>query len=320
MKALRISHGIRCFAAGAASVMLLGLTACSAQVGEPEGTSADSGDLPEGAVPEIAAMVPEEVRATGVLKVASEVYPPAVIVPEDGGAPSGFEIETAREVAKIFGLEYQPKIIPFDSLIPSLQAARYDLAFGLIALTDERIKVLSFVQNHDSVDGFLVARDSEITELTDQYDLCGLTLSVLVGSIEELRARDISTMCGDEGEPALTVKTFKDQANADLAVETGRVDIGFSSSTQAAYNADNSDGRLRYVEQPWTVENYGTGAVIADTEYQDEMAEAVEAALDHMIETGRQGEILDKDNYGYGKVTDAVTFRKGAELEPVVTD
>lgn len=317
---MRNPHALRCATGGAAAVLLIGLSACSAQVGEPESSSTSSENLPEGAVPEIAELVPDEVRSTGVLTVASEVYPPAVIVPKGGGEPTGFEIETAREVAKIFGLEYQPKIIPFDSLIPSLQANRYDISFGLIALTEERIKVLSFVQNLDSKDGFLVAADSDITKLTDQHDLCGLRLSVLVGSIEELRARDIDKMCEQAGEPALAITTFKDQASADLAVETGRADIGFSSDTQAAYNAEHSGGRLRFVEQPWTVESFGTGAVIADTAYQEEMAAAVEAALDHMIETGRQGEILDEHNNGLGKVKDAVTFPKGSELKPVVLD
>lgn len=316
----RLTARCRRASAGAVSILLLGLSACSAQIGEADGSTAASDDLPPGAVPKIAGMVPEEVRSTGVLKVASEVYPPAVIVPKGGGDPTGFEIETAREVAKILGLEYQPKIIPFDSLIASLQANRYDISFGMIALTDERIEVLSFVQNHNSKDGFLVAADSEITKVTDPYDLCGLKLSVLVGSIEELRARDIDTKCEKASDPALTITTFKDQASADLAVETGRADIGFSSATQAAYNAEHSDERLRFVEQPWEVETYGTGAVIADTDYQDEMAAAVEAALDHMIRTGQQGKILDEHNYGLGKVTDAVTFLKGSELEPVVLD
>lgn len=313
--------GFRFPVVAASSGLALLLAGCGAQIGSGDTANAeDAADLPEGAVAEIAEMVPQAVSEDGTFVVASEIYPPGVIVPDDGSAPSGFEISTAQEIATIFGLEYQPEIIPFDSIIPSLQANRYEAAIGEIALNEERVNTLTFVQNRDSKDGFLVAADSDITELEDQYSLCGMRLSALVGSVEETRAKDIAAMCEEAGEPALTVTTYKDQAAADLAVETGREDISFSSSTQAAYNGENSDGRLRFVEQPWTIENYGTGVVIADTDYQEDMAAAVEAALDHMIENGRMAEINEEFAYGLGGVGDAVTFAKGTggDLTPVV--
>jgi polar amino acid transport system substrate-binding protein len=262
-------------------------------------------------VPEIAGMVPEAIASKGVLNVAAEAYPPAVIVPPSGGEPTGWEIETAKDLAAVLGLETKINIIPFDSIVPSLQAGRYDVAMGEIAIIPERTEVVSFVQSHVSTDAFMVPADSSIEELSGPLDVCGLSMTVLVGSIEASRAEDMSKGCQEAGKEPLEIMTFKDQASADLALAGGRFDIGFGSASQAAYVVEQTAPKFRLVEMPWS-EVTPTGVVIADTEYAGEMAEAVKAAIDHLIETGRQQEILDEFNGGLGNVPEATIHPKTA--------
>jgi polar amino acid transport system substrate-binding protein len=298
------------------TALVLTATACGGDspAGGDSGDAAGAGDSAASAVEEVAAiadLVPEAVASKGVLNVASEAYPPAVIVPPSGGEPTGWEVETAKDLGRVLGLETKINIIPFDSIVPSLQAGRYDIAMGEIAIIPERTEVVSFVQSHESTDAFMVPADSSIEELTGPLDVCGLSLTVLVGSIEATRAEDMNKGCQEAGKEPLEVTTFKDQASADLALAGGRFDIGFGSASQAAYVVEQTAPKFRLVEMPWS-EVTPTGVVIADTEYANEMAEAVKAAIDHLIETGRQQEILDEFNGGLGNVTEAVIFPKTA--------
>lgn len=298
------------------TVLVLTATACGGD--NPEsgdsgdaGGSGGSGTTTVEEVAAIAEMVPEAVASEGTLDVAAEAYPPAVIVPPSGGEPTGWEIETAKDLGRVLGLETKISIIPFDSIVPSLQAGRYDVAMGEIAIIPERTEVVPFVQSHESTDAFMVPADSSIQELSGPLDLCGLKLTVLVGSIEASRAEDMNKGCQEAGEEPLEVTTFKDQASADLALAGGRFDIGFGSASQVAYVVEETAPKFRLVEMPWS-EVTPTGVVIADTEYANEMAEAVKAAIDHLIETGRQQEILDEFNGGLGNVAEATIFPKTA--------
>ncbi len=209
------------------------------------------------------------------------------------------------------GLQTKISVIPFDSIIPSLQAGRYNMAMGEIAIIPDRTKVLSFVQSHESTDAFMVPASSKITNLSGPSGLCGLKFTVLIGSVEEQRARAMGKQCQDAGNAPIEVQTFKDQASADLALAGGRFDIGFGSASQVAYIVQQTKPKFRLVEMPWSPKT-PTGIAIADTSYASDMAAALKAAVDHLIQTGEQQKILDKYNGGLGNIPAAKIFAKGS--------
>jgi len=252
---------------------------------------------------ELAAMVPESIRAKGYLDVASETYPPAVIVSSEGAEPTGWDVETTRAIATTLGLEARFRIVPFDGIVPGLQAGRYQVAAGEIFITPERTAVVTFVQNHVSTDSLLVKADSKVTADTEDA-LCGLTLSVQLGSAEAKLADSIAANCQSAGKDALEVTTFQEQAAVNLAVNEGRADAALGSTSQVAYVVDQAKGKFKTVELAWGPENK-TGIALARNADTDQLAKAIEAATNKLIDDGTLQKILDTYNGGLGAVEKA---------------
>lgn len=285
----------------AAACMAGTLAACSSS-----GTAGDAAKAP--ALPQkvdsIAAMIPDSVAKTGTLVVAAGVYPPAVIEPVGGGTPTGWDIENARQIAAVLGLKVQVKIIPFDGVITGLAANRYDAAVGEIYITPERTKSVTFVTNHQSTDALLVPADTDIKSADSMDDLCGLTLAAQLGSAEAALIEKIAHTCPANGQGKVTPKTFQAQANVNLALSEGRVDAAISSASQVANVLHQTKGKFRLVELPWAPD-YDTGMALARNKDTDELAKAIAAATDHLIENGKLQKILDELNDGQGAIDGA---------------
>lgn len=295
------SQLVRVGAALAATVALGSLAACGGSDANTDTPKAAA--LPE-KVDDIAALVPAAIAEKGTLVVAAATYPPAVIEPVDGGEVTGWDIENARQIAAVLGLKVDVQIVDFDGVVPGLQAGRYDAATGEIYVTPERTEVVTFVTNHRSQDALMVPADSEIDSAMERTDLCGLTLAASTGSAEADLVREIATECEEAGEGAVTLKTFGAQADVNLALSEGRVDAAVSSASQVAYVLSQTEGKFDLVELPWA-EGYDTGLALARNDDTPEMAKAVEAATDHLIENGTLQDILDKWNDGQGGIDDA---------------
>ncbi len=278
--------------------MLLPTAACGLMSDESPQTQGSTTDE----VPEIAKMVPESVREQGYLDVASEIYAPAVIAPAGGGEPTGWEIEQTRAIAEVMGLKARFTIVPFDSIVPGLQGGRWQAAAGEIIATPERAKVVDFVVNHVSSDALLVKAGSDIAADSEE-DLCGLTITVQLGSFEADYASKIARRCEESGKPT-EVKTFQEQAAVNLAVSRGRADAGLGAASQVAYVADQAEGTFEVVELDWAPDFY-TGLVLARNEDSGQLAQAAAAATDHLIEEGVIQDILDEFNGGLGAIDKA---------------
>jgi polar amino acid transport system substrate-binding protein len=132
-------------------------------------------------------------------------------------------------------------------------------------------------------------------------DLCGLTLAAELGSAEAELVREIAAECEANGQPEVTAKTFQAQAQVNLALSEGRIDAAVSSASQVAYVLSQTGDKFKLVELPWAP-GYDTGLALARNENTEELAKAVQAATDHLIENGKLQEILDEFNDGQGGI------------------
>lgn len=308
MRSTRVRRRTRMMLTAASVGLLTVMTACGGDAAtddEDAAAAGNGGQIEVTEVQSIADAVPQEVAQTGKLKVASEVYPPAVIVPPQGGEPSGWEIAIAKDVATLMGLEAEISIVPFDGLIASLQANRFDVAMGEIFVSPERQELVWMVSDHESGDSFLVTKDSTIEEIGKLEDLCGLTVAVQLGSIEQQRMDEAAANCQAQGLPELSIDTYKEQAQVNLALQGGKVDLSIGSTSQLAYILEQAPNQFRMLDAPF-IETLLTGVVIADTPYEADMAEAVRMAVQELIDSGRMQEILDEFNAGKGNVEEAV--------------
>ncbi|WP_423782418.1 transporter substrate-binding domain-containing protein, partial [Fischerella thermalis] len=82
--------------------------------------------------------------AVKTLKVATEpAFPPFEFIGE-GGQPQGFSYDLMRAIAKAANFNVNFQSIPFDGIIPALQAKTVDAAISSITITEERAKAVSF--------------------------------------------------------------------------------------------------------------------------------------------------------------------------------
>ena len=283
--------------ASVAVAALLGATACGPSLEQSKSTG---GEAPA-ADSTLSEMVPASVRDKGSITVAAAVYAPAVMEPVGGGEVTGWDIELTRKAAALLGLDVEFKIIPFDGVIPGLQAGRFDAATGEINVTPDRTKVVTFVTNYVSTDAFIVKADSDKENFAAPADVCGLKIGASLGSNQAATAQSMADECKSSGGAATSVETFQTQAQVNLALSQGRIDASLASASQAAYTVDQTKGQFKLAKLGFGPE-IKSGLALANNENTPELAKAFQAATDKLIEDGELQKVLDDLNGGLGAV------------------
>ncbi|MFI7026838.1 ABC transporter substrate-binding protein [Micromonospora sp. NPDC049900] len=239
------------------------------------------------AAPDIAALLPAEIRERGRLTVGSAVgTPPIAFHPQDGGPPRGVDIDIADAAARVLGLTVSREQVSGASLLTGLTAGRFDVGTANFAVTEERKKVLDFTVYLTDGTGFMVRDDSSLREVTDVSQLCGLTIGTGVGSTFEQDLRQRERVCVDAGKP-YKISTYSDAAAHFLALREGHVDILVSTSSVLRYAASQQPG-LRFVGE------LGRRDVGLATSKGAGLAEPLRAAVDRLIADGTYRRILTK--------------------------
>ena len=229
----------------------LGVGACLA-VAAGCGSSGDSsataaapgGAAASGADPAIAKLVPPDIRKKGVLTVATDPsYAPMEFI--KGTDVVGVEPDVEAAVAKVMGLKLKQVKVAFDSIVPGLQANRYDAGFSGFWITPERVKVVDQVEFFQSGSMYLARGDGGGTApvVNSIEGLCGTTLALQSGSYEIDYAKAQSKRCGSAGP--IKIQVYKTQDQANLAVTTGRAQLTGMGAEVAGYLAKISNGKLK---------------------------------------------------------------------------
>jgi polar amino acid transport system substrate-binding protein len=129
-------------------------------------------------------------------------------------------------------------------------------------------------------------------------DLCGLTAAVEKGTTQAADGAAQDKKCRAAGKKGVTVSVFRDQNGANLALSSGRADIGMADSPVADYIVKQSGGRFKAVGQPYGTAPYGIALPKGSG-----LAKPVQAALTALIADGTYQKILDKWGIGSGAIT-----------------
>jgi len=127
------------------------------------------------------------------------------------------------------------------------------------------------------------------TPVNTLADLCGKTVAVEKGTTEQTDAATQAAKCKATGKAAVTVLPFPDQNGTNLAVQSGRAQIGMADSPVAAYAVKQSNGLLKLIGQPYGTAPYGLALPKGNG-----MAKPVLAALKALMANGTYTKILAK--------------------------
>jgi len=260
----------------------------------PATTTTTAPPLPTAVIPTqvanttIAASVPAAIHSAGTLKVALDAtYPPNEFIAPDGMTIVGMDADLSNAIAQTMGLKAQLSNATFNTIIPGIVAGKYGM--GASSFTDNlaRQKVVTFVDYFSAGESFYVKTGGTI--FSGLVSICGHSVAVESGTTEETDAKAQSVKCTATGKPKVNVLTFSTQSEANLAVSSGRADVGFADSPVAAYIVATSNGVFQNSGAPFNLAPYGLALPKSNG-----MAAPVQAAVNALIANGVYNQILTK--------------------------
>ncbi|MBE9065252.1 basic amino acid ABC transporter substrate-binding protein [Leptolyngbya cf. ectocarpi LEGE 11479] len=249
-----------CLSLGAALV----LAACG-------GGGEEAATAPDG---EIAA------ATSGPWVVGTEPAFPPFESQSDSGELVGFDIDLLRAIGDQAGVEIEFESLPFDGLIPALQAGTIEAAVSGMTITEERAATVDFSRPYFRA-GLAIAIAEEDAEITSIETLEGKKIAVQIGTTG-------AEMAG--GIKDAKVSTFDSAPLALQELANGNADavINDAPATLDAIATGNIGG-IKVVGELLTEEFYGI-AMPKDSPN----LEILNTALTEIIENGTYDTIYEK--------------------------
>jgi len=207
------------------------------------------------------------------------------------GKPVGFDIDMIEALSKKLGVEAKPMNMDFQGLIPALQAARIDIINSAMYINPKRAEQVDFVPYLKIGNQVLVQAANPAGITGRDASLCGKTVAVTLGAIEEIYARQDDKRCKDAGAAGVTVLTLPTGQDSYLSLRQGRADAAFDSTPGAVELLQNSPG-VYAVVGPEFESNTQIG--MATRKGDKAMADALTAALKEIVADGSYKALIAK--------------------------
>ncbi len=254
------------------------LAACGKKEEAAPAPAAAPASAPAAAAPEAA-----------VLKVAIDpTYEPFTFKTADG-KPTGFDVDVASALCEEIKRKCEFVEQVWDSMIPGLNAKKYDVIISSMSITDDRMKEVDFTDKYYNTPSRIVLKKG--TKFTDAASIKGKKLGVLKGSTQEKYAM------GDLKPAGVVVNSYEAQDQVYLDIKSGRLDGtvadfmevtgGFLSKPEGAkYELVGPD-----LKEP---KYFGYGAGIALRKGEDKLKGELNAAIKAIRTNGSYKTMADK--------------------------
>ncbi|APX33006.1 amino acid-binding protein [Brachybacterium sp. P6-10-X1] len=236
-------------------------------------------------VADLAALVPAEIRERGELVNGAALnYAPGEFVGSDGGAV-GYDIDILTAIGRVLGLGTRTESAVFAQIIPAI-GSTYDVGISSFTINPERLEQVSMVS-------YFAAGMSYAVKTGNPYgivppDLCGTRVAHQVGTYMDDVVVERDEACRSGGDAGIVDQPYVGNADAATAVAGGKADVLIGDSPVIAYAVNRSRGTL---EQVGDIEDAALNGIVVAKD-QPELAEAIRAAVQHLIDSGALREIL----------------------------
>jgi polar amino acid transport system substrate-binding protein len=228
-------------------------------------------------------------QAGGTLVVAADAtYAPNEFIASDGHTVVGMDADLAKAIGSVLGRNVKVVNATFDTIIPGLAAGKYDLGMSSFTDTKAREKVVDFVTYFSAGTSFYVKANGGPT-ITSLADLCGHSVAAERGTTQASDAAAQDAKCKKAGKPGVSVSVFPDQNSANLALSSGRAQVGMADSPVAAYIAKKSNGQFKVAGKV-----YGTAPYGIAIQKGSPLTKQVLTAMKKLIANGKYKAILTK--------------------------
>jgi polar amino acid transport system substrate-binding protein len=282
-----------------ATVALVG-TACGGSSDGDDGD--DKVDAGSGVDQALADKVPDAIKSDGVISVGSDsTYPPSEFLDTDGKTIIGFDVDLFDAVAAKLGLETKWTTAGFDALIQNVASGKFEAGVSSFTINPEREQEALMVSYFNA--GTQWATEAGNPSGISPDDACGHKVAVQKGTVQvdDLEAR--SKACEKAGKDGITIDQYAAQTDATNAAISGKDDAVLADSPVMAYAVDQTEGQLELLGDIYDAAPYG----YVFSKDQAALAEAVQGALQALIDDGSYQKILDEWGVGQGAITTSET-------------
>ncbi|MDN5787938.1 transporter substrate-binding domain-containing protein [Pseudorhodobacter sp.] len=231
-----------------------------------------------------------ELLVPGKLSAATEGTYPPFSMRAPNGELDGLEIRVMGEIARRLGLEYDPVLVKWESVLIGLEANQYDIISVAMDITEERQKQVTFSDGWLESGGRVVVRQD--SDIKTPADLKGHPVGGLVAS----NWTKIAAELGGE------VKAYKAESDGFQDLANGNVDAIVTDAVAAGYVIKTSSLPLKMLDEPVSTIQKG----FAIKKGKPNLTAAVNKALAEMVADGT-----------YAKLTTELVGFSPAPAEPI---
>ncbi|MFI6447152.1 ABC transporter substrate-binding protein [Kitasatospora sp. NPDC050543] len=266
-----------------------------------------------GSPADLRARVPKAFKNAGVLKIGSDLNYAPVDFRGQNAEPAGLDPELAAALGNLLGLRVEFVDMPFEKLIPALQAKQIDLVMAAVIDTQQRQRGVDdngqqvnpgvdFVDYYVTGTSLLVQAGNPLG-ITTLDGLCGHTIAMQRGTIQAEMAQRQTVACGRAAKPlTIHLRDTDAQALAEMAAGTAVADLVDYPVAEYNLHSQQWAGRFAVAGSQHQVGPYGITVDKGNGGLRDALAKA----LDVLIRNGEYGKILAKWNLQAGAIQSAV--------------
>ncbi|GGG69384.1 amino acid ABC transporter [Salipiger pallidus] len=257
---------------------------------------------------DLAAALPEAIRETGVLRVATDLTPPISFY-DDAGKLIGIDADIARALGVILGVEVQMTDLGAGAgIVPAILSNRFDMTISGInddVELEKQVDVIDYMYDATTI---MVAQGNPL-DVSSMDDLCGKRVAVPVGTFQNRLVTAFAESC----EEPMQIMSLPKMPDVLQSVRTGRADATVNGYATSVYTTENQVGKgvgLQALPEIRLAVGYLGMLVHKDN---PELRDTVVAALQQMVDDGGYAQIMEK--WGLGplavetvKVNDAASM------------
>jgi polar amino acid transport system substrate-binding protein len=241
-----------------------------------------------------------------VINVGSDIpYAPMEMF-DANNKPIGFDVDLAYAIGKKLGKKVVFEKQAFDTLIPSLQSGKHDLAMSSMSDTTDRQKKLDFVDYFNGGASILVAKGNP-SNIHAIGDLCGKPVAAESATWEVDLLKSTGDDCVKAGKQTVTTLALPSDTDAQNAVRSGKAVAYLADSQLAAYTVKVAgDGQyFELVTDPANPYGYESGLIGIGILKGSPLTADVQKAMQSLMDDGTYDALLKKWNLESFKINKA---------------
>lgn len=255
----------------------------------------------------LGAQLPADIKSDGKLIIATDAsYAPNEFTLEGSDEIIGMDVDLGKAIGQTLGVEVEFVNASFDGILAGIQAGRYELGMSSFTDTKEREQTVDFVTYLEAGTSTMV-RKCNPKKIEAIEDLCGKKVGAENGTtqLDQLTKPEVEgsvvKACDDAGKEAPVAQGFPKQTDVNAALQANRIDAYMADSPVVDYAVKKTGDAFEKAGEDSDTAPYG----IAVPKNAGTMKEAVQAALQKLIDDGSYQKVLDNWGVGDGAITEA---------------